>query len=251
MKKYLFFTLACAWMALAAGAQSPGAMVLNDQVGVTQNMTAQDDQTSDTNPVDVTSRSFSGMGSNGYLFTDPGKMGVGKHAGGWQLVVINNVISGHSGRTHTPINPPFNPNKSPMGGDSDDGDGSVMFSKMSSGVSIVITRDRMPNLPDAVGISVPIPVDPRPGVPRPKDKGIKTQNGKWVELNETVSPGGSGGGGGNSDSGGNSGESLYSAGPGQPTINDVASLIDHLLQGEAAHETIDDVSSLIDSMLKQ
>lgn len=242
MKKYLFFTLACAWMALAAGAQAPGAMVLNDQVGATQNMTAQDDQTSDTNPVDVTSRSFSGMGSNGYLFTDPGKMGVGKHAGGWQLVVINNVIGGHSGRTHTPINPPFNPNKSPMGGDSDDGDGSVMFSKMSSGISIVMTRDRVPCFPDALDGRIIVPIDPRPGNPRPKDKGIKTKGGVWVVMNETVSPGGSGG---------NSGESLYSAGPGQSTINDVASLIDRMLQGEAAHETIDDVSSLIDSMLKQ
>ena len=87
-----------------------------------------------------------------------------------------------------------------------------------------------------------VPIDPRPGNPRPKDRGIKTKGGVWVVMNETVSPGGSGG---------NSGESLYSAGPGQSTINDVASLIDHLLQGEAAHETIDDVSSLIDSMLKQ
>jgi len=242
MKKYLFFTLACAWMALAAGAQAPGAMVLNDQVGATQNMTAQDDQTSDTNPVDVTSRSFSGMGSNGYLFTDPGKMGVGKHAGGWQLVVINNVISGHSGRTHTPINPPFNPNKSPMGGDSDDGDGSVMFSKMSSGVFGVIIRDGQLYIINGLDGRIIVPIDPRPGNPRPKDRGIKTKGGVWVVMNETVSPGGSGG---------NSGESLYSAGPGQSTINDVASLIDHLLQGEAAHETIDDVSSLIDSMLKQ
>jgi len=242
MKKYLFFTLACAWMALAAGAQAPGAMVLNDQVGATQNMTAQDDQTSDTNPVDVTSRSFSGMGSNGYLFTDPGKMGVGKHAGGWQLVVINNVIGGHSGRTHTPINPPFNPNKSPMGGDSDDGDGSVMFSKMSSGVFGVIIRDGQLYIINGLDGRIIVPIDPRPGNPRPKDRGIKTKGGVWVVMNETVSPGGSGG---------NSGESLYSAGPGQSTINDVASLIDHLLQGEAAHETIDDVSSLIDSMLKQ
>jgi len=242
MKKYLFFTLACAWMALAAGAQAPGAMVLNDQVGATQNMTAQDDQTSDTNPVDVTSRSFSGMGSNGYLFTDPGKMGVGKHAGGWQLVVINNVIGGHSGRTHTPINPPFNPNKSPMGGDSDDGDGSVMFSKMSGGVFGVIIRDGQLYIINGLDGRIIVPIDPRPGNPRPKDRGIKTKGGVWVVMNETVSPGGSGG---------NSGESLYSAGPGQSTINDVASLIDHLLQGEAAHETIDDVSSLIDSMLKQ